>query len=430
MKFPWHIVEPLSARTFAEIRRAAIFECCKWDPQIEDVCALSPQPLVLTAEAWSELTALAEQLARETAAAEQGILRESACLRELGLPWRLRRGLSSLPNESGRARHARFMRFDFHYTTEGWRISEVNCDVPGGFNEASGFSRIIAQHYSGVALPGDPTQALAALILKTVGRHGTVALVHATAYTDDRQAMVYLSRRLESVGLKPVLIGPDHLRWENAEPFLATDWAEGPVNFIFRFFPAEWLPSLPRRCEWWHLLGSSRAGLCNPGSTIVCQSKRFPLIWSRLTQPLPAWTSLLPPTYDPRRANSRFANDDYVLKPALGRVGDGIGLRGVTPAKEAQSIRRSARLFPRGWAAQQRFEAVPFRGVAGDVYPCIGVYTLNGEVVGAYGRVGRVPLINHLAQDAAVLIADPASAPVRSQPIFHESNRTLQTVDA
>ena len=36
------------------------------------------------------------------------------------------------------------MRFDFHFTRDGWRISEVNSDVPGGLNESSGFERLMA----------------------------------------------------------------------------------------------------------------------------------------------------------------------------------------------------------------------------------------------------------------------------------------------
>src|SRR5947207_3391973 len=36
--------------------------------------------------------------------------------------------------------------FDFHYTTQGWRISEANSDVPGGFSEASYFTGMMAEH--------------------------------------------------------------------------------------------------------------------------------------------------------------------------------------------------------------------------------------------------------------------------------------------
>jgi hypothetical protein len=39
-----------------------------------------------------------------------------------------------------------------------------------------------------------------------------------------------------------------------------------------------------------------------------------------------------------------------------------------------------------------------------DCYPSIGVYTVNGRVAGAYGRIAEKPLIDARARDAAVLI--------------------------
>ena len=144
MNLPWQQVDPIDGRLFSEVRRAAIFECCKWDPQVEDVCTLSPLPVVLKPSAWRELVSLSEQLAREVITAEQEILQKAHLLKQLGLPWRLRRRLAAPEVASGQGRHSRLIRFDFHFTTEGWRISEANTDVPGGFNEASGFTRLMA----------------------------------------------------------------------------------------------------------------------------------------------------------------------------------------------------------------------------------------------------------------------------------------------
>lgn len=430
MRLPWRIVEPLDSRQFAELRRTAIFECCKYDPQVEDVDTLSSLPLVLAPEAWAELRGWARQLARETMQAEQEILRHPQCWRELGVPWWFRRRLRKFALATEPLRHLRLVRFDFHFTTEGWRISEANSDVPGGFNEASGFTRLMAQHYVPLAVPGDPTLALATAIREVAGDGGTVALVHATAFTDDRQVMEYLARQLAGLGLNPVLAGPDHLRWEGRQAYLDMDGFRGQVDFVFRFFPTEWLPALPRRCAWWQLLGASETPLCNPGSTILTQTKRFPLVWDQLAAALPTWRSLLPLTCDPRQAESRLAAKGRVLKPALGRVGDMIKLDGVTRPKEARRIERAARRFPREWVAQQRFEAVPLVGPTGELFPCIGVYTLNERVIGAYGRVARQPLIDHLAQDAAVLIAPNVSPRPGLELNSHESNRTLQPVGA
>jgi hypothetical protein len=66
----------------------------------------------------------------------------------------------------------------------------------------------------------------------------------------------------------------------------------------------------------------------------------------------------------------------------------------------------------------------------GDLFPCIGVYTLDGAVIGAYGRLARRPLVDHLAQDAAVLIAQTVSPQLTQQPDYDDTIRTLQPVGA
>jgi len=431
MKSPWQSVDPLGAREYAQVKRAAIFQCCKWDPQVEDVCTLSPQPVVLSSQAWSELVSLSEKLARETFAAETAILQRPHLWKSLGLPWTLRRRMAGLENASDAARHLRLIRFDFHFTTEGWRISEANSDVPGGFNEASGFTRLMARHYRGMASPGDPTEKLAQAIGTAATSDGIIALAHATAFADDRQVMVFLERYLRAAGHKTALLAPDHLRWENRTAFLAADWANGPVAFCFRFFPADWLTALPYRCQWWHLLGNSRTPLCNPASTILTQSKRFPLTWNGLPLHLPTWEALLPKTFDVRDLGRRgISAESVVFKPAFGRVGDMIKMPGVTAGKEADKINRSIRRYPGLWVAQECFKAVPMPTATGDLFPCIGVYTLDGAVIGAYGRLARRPLVDHLAQDAAVLIAQTVSPQLTQQPDYDDTIRTLQPVGA
>jgi hypothetical protein len=41
----------------------------------------------------------------------------------------------------------RLVRFDFHLTDAGWVISEANCDVPGGINEASHLPKPAPKRY-------------------------------------------------------------------------------------------------------------------------------------------------------------------------------------------------------------------------------------------------------------------------------------------
>jgi glutathionylspermidine synthase len=400
---PFLPVRPVEPDAFAVVRRRAIFECCKWDPQVEDVATLAPFPLVMRRQAWDEIAALAVALAAEAAGAEEELARRPDLHRVLGLPRAVRRALAGTAEPSRGA--ARVVRFDFHWTTDGWRISEANTDVPGGFNEASGFTRLMAAEYGGSDPAGDPAGALTDAMAAAAPAGSTIALVHATAYTDDRQVMTFLGRELAARGRETVLAAPDHLRWRDGRASVESAWFRGEVGAMVRFFPGEWLPNLPRSCGWQHFFRGGRTPVSNPASALLTQSKRFPLVWDRLERDLPTWRRLLPETRDPRDVSwQEQGGDGWVFKPVLGRVGDGIGLAGVTPGRELEKILRSVRWFPSSWAAQRRFEAIPHQVREQAVYPCVGVYTVDGRVAGAYGRVARLPLVDHLAQDIAVLV--------------------------
>jgi glutathionylspermidine synthase len=391
----WSTAPDLRPETFAEIRLRTIFDCCKWDPQFGDRGALAPFPLILSSESWQELQLAAEALARETLAAEEEILGRPELWRDLRIPRAVRCVLKNT-----RAGFARVMRFDFHLTSAGWRISEVNSDVPGGFVEGSGFASIMATAYEGTTAAGNAAEAYSRAIARAVEKGARIGLVHATAYSDDRQVMVYLGRMLSQHAISSELLGPGDVTW-NGE---ARSTASGArLDALVRFFPAEWLPNLPRRSRWSTFFGDSPAPLSNPGSALLTQSKRLPLIWDRLTTSMTAWRALLPETLDPRHANSK-ENGEWVLKPVFGRVGEGIGIRGVTPEKTWKAILRSVRMWPSHWIAQRRFPTLPL--VHGDqtYFPCVGVFVIDGKAAGTYGRIATNPIVDSNAMDIAVLL--------------------------
>lgn len=407
MSGPWVPVDPLPAGEFRRLRRRAIFDCLKWDPQVQDVCTIAEFPLVLRADAWSELRALAELLARETAAAERELVARPELHRSLGLPKRARKALGRAARAGRSAGRARLERFDFHLAADGWRITEVNSDVPGGINEASGYAALFAPHVPQAVAVGDPAAAYARALSAALAPGSRIALVHATAYTDDAQVMRYLARCLEERGARPLLASPAHLRWRDGFASMETLWDRGPLDALVRFFPAEWLTDLPGRCGWPLWFAGAATPLSNPATAILTQSKRFPLVWDALATSLPTWRRLLPETRDPREVPTAHG-DQWVLKPALGRIGEDIAMPSVTPPDEWRRIARAARRHPDSWVAQRRFESVPLETPAGPVFPCVGVYTVDGQAVGAYGRVARRPLIDGSAQDAPVfVIAQP-----------------------
>ena len=387
---------------YARLVRRAIFECDKWDPQVEDVSALAPFPLLLARDGWDALARLAEALAAETLAAETELLHRPELHGVLGLPRRVLAALRQVAPRESCPGVARLARFDFHPTADGWRITEVNSDVPGGLNEASGIARLMAEAFTDATLPGDPAAAYAAALLAS-GAGTRIALVHATAFSDDHQVMRYLARELDSRGAQTVLISPAQLRWVEGRAWvIGAPWTE-PADTLVRFFPAEWLPELPRAAGWRHWFAAGRTPASNPAAALLTQSKRFPLVWDALRTALPTWRALLPETRDPRDA-AWLDGDEWVIKPALGRVGDGVGIAGVTAPGDWQRIVRSIRWHSRHWVAQRRFAAAPLTVADEPRYPSIGVFTIGTRAVGVYGRVARRALIDSKAQEAAVLV--------------------------
>jgi len=251
--------------------------------------------------------------------------------------------------------------------------------------------------------PDDPGQIYARRLLACCGDRASVALVHATAHSDDRQVMEYLGRECVKLGLRTVMASPVHIRWADGAAQVECDFFRGRPDALVRFFPGEWLPNLRRGSRWRPWFHSSQTLMSNPGTALLVQSKRFPLVWDRLCAKLPTWRRLLPQTCCPRSVSSReFSN--YVLKPCFGRVGEDIILPGNTSKKLATQARRSARWFPASWVAQQPFQAIPISNGRGPRYPCFGVFCIDGKASGVYGRVADQPLIDQNAQDVAVLI--------------------------
>jgi hypothetical protein len=96
-------------------------------------------------------------------------------------------------------------------------------------------------YYAGTAPVGDPVSAYAAAIAAAVPRGGVVTLVHATAYSDDQQMMVYLARRLETAGVSTHLASPLHVRWRGQEAWLDAAWWRGRLDAVSGSFrPTGW----------------------------------------------------------------------------------------------------------------------------------------------------------------------------------------------
>lgn len=402
----------------SDIRERAIFEAGKLDPNTFDRPTLAPFALRISPHSWQNLAALAEAAWAELALAEAELLSDPgknlSMWRALRIPRRVRELLSERTGVGGG--HVRFARIDFHPTAEGWRASEINSDVPGGFIEAGPLTGIVASHVPGTVAPPDPADYLAGRVASALRasngcghNSGCVALVHATSYTDDQQVMRCLSRRLESHGIEAVMAAPNHLSGD--DPCTLTTTGQR-VAGVLRFFPAEWLANLPRRGAW--RTSWTRASMlhANPLEAALLQSKGLPLVLAERGIATPVWSECLPMVRAvwSRALLPQLVPEQWVLKPAWGRVGEGVCVRGSTSARKWRVATLQARFSPRHWILQRQFQSLAVKHEQGLVHPCLGVFVIDGRAAGVYARVSSDALIDGRAQDAAVLIDPSLSA--------------------
>lgn len=387
---------------YTDYRYEVIFRAYKWDPQVGDHNTVSDRVVLLDSEQAEQLARWAEGLAAETALMEQALPGRPDLVKELGLPRQIARRLGRLAGYDP-AGHVRLMRFDFHPTETGWAVSEVNSDVPGGLAEASVWPQIAARYFENY----EPAAPVGPALLEAfqLAPGSLVALVHATAYSDDRQVMQFLSDLFNQRGLQTMLAAPDHLGWKAGWAHSRLKGAERPIDALIRFFPLEWLPNLPWRRDWPGFL-TSLTPSCNHPAAILTQSKRLPLVWDRLGLDLPLWKELLPETREPGWAKP--LPEAWIYKPALGRVGEGISIPEALKPAELAAIARAAARNPKEWIAQRKFASRPLMASGRPHHLCIGVFTVNGRFAGFYGRISGRPRIDTEAGDLPVLVAKEA----------------------
>jgi len=297
------------------------------------------------------------------------------------------------------------MRFDFHpIQNGGWAVSEVNSDVPGGLAEASVWCGIAAKYFHETEPGPNVAEKLFEEFREKVGEGPepgqAVALVHATSYSDDRQVMQFIGEYFSDKGLVTVYAAPDHVQWRGKKAWITVDKNEMELNGILRFFPLEWLPNLPSRSRWENYFDCDTVS-CNHPVSLLTQSKRLPVVWDDLGTGVPVWKELLPETRCPRE----ISGDEWIYKPVLGRVGDGISIKSAVSQEEMLKIKKEALRYPGDWVAQRQFESLPLLSAEDHFYHlCIGVFTVNCQAAGFYGRISLYPRIDKRAQDIPVLV--------------------------
>ncbi|HJS98370.1 MAG TPA: glutathionylspermidine synthase family protein [Terriglobales bacterium] len=355
MAIPLTIAPALDQNTFHQIRTRLTLDHCKWDPQVGDRPALFPQALLLDSHTWDDLADWSEAMAGEISAAETELACRPDLQRTLGVPrslrWVLKRGL----REGFTACAARVMRFDFHLTTEGWQVSEVNSDVPGGFTEASIFTERMALHYRRARIAGSPLTGWTAAMVDVTGGIGTVALLSAPGYMEDQQVTAVLADCLHQRGIATRLIHrANQLEWRSGYARMVADAML--IGAIVRFYQAEWVCRF-RRSAWERFFVGGRTPVSNHGLAVLSESKRLPLIWDHLDTRMDACRALFPEARDPRNAAWQ-GNDEWVVKAVFSNTGDHVSTRDRLPREQWQSLGREVKRRPEQWVLQRRFSPV------------------------------------------------------------------------
>ncbi|HOQ37864.1 MAG TPA: glutathionylspermidine synthase family protein [Acetivibrio sp.] len=386
---------------YSEYRYNVIFKAYKWDPQVGDHNTIAKHAVLMDQGTVRQLEEWAEQLSEETMLMEEALIHKPELAKKLGLPRKIIKTTDRFSSYN-RNQNIRLMRFDFHPTTEGWAVSEVNSDVPGGLAEASVLPKIACEYFDGYEPHKHVGESILQAFSKRVKKGGSIALVHATSYSDDRQVMEFLSDYFQDHGYSTVFAAPDHIAWEGNKAVCIIEGKEGPIDGIVRFFPLEWLPNLPRRSNWQGYFDCLTAS-CNHPVAIFTQSKRLPLVWDELGVDVSTWKKLLPETRDPKSV--KRGDSDWIYKPALGRVGEGISIKEAITEKERLYIEKIARRDHSNWVAQRKFTSRPLTDSNGEVYHlCVGVFTVNGKSAGFYGRISPYPRIDDRAKDIPLLV--------------------------
>ncbi len=389
---------------YDEYRIDLMFDAYKWDPQFFDSNTIAKQALVITDEEHKELERLTEQLDEETRKAEDLLNKNLKLAKPLALPKKIYKELKKMKNYDP-DKHIRLMRYDFHPTIEGkWAVSEVNSDVPGGFAESSIMPQmaidVLNEKRYWYKNFGD---ILTNAIIKKVKAKGTIMLVHCTSYSDDRQVMQFLGDKLKQLGFRIIYAAADHLRFKNQEAFSILDGNKGKVDAIIRFTPLEWLIDI--KPKHWEGYFDTITPSCNHPIAIFAQTKRFPLVWDQLEKQgirLSTWRQLLPETVEVKNAKHK---NDYIFKPACGRVGEKISIKEACKEVEYRKIMADAKKHPKKYLAQKKFNSKPLISEEGESFHvCLGSYSVEGKHAGYYARISKLPRIDSYAADIPVLI--------------------------
>jgi hypothetical protein len=348
--------------------------------------------LLLKPGEWPRLAKLVQKLAQEMLAAERELASRPDLYRLLGLPPTIRRVMEECGPQCQPKSAARLVRFDFHFTKQGWLFSEVNAGRVGRPSEAYGFAKAMAPYYPGFSPPPNPASKYADAISRAAGRNGLIGFVHESLRRSIRDAQ-FLAREVERRGMRTTLFPLRRLWWASSLARVRVPSGILTPDLLVRGIAVHELVRSSKHAVWEPWFCGGKTLMSTPGSVVAVASKRFPVVWKEMETRMSAWRSFLPETCCPSKLKGGSVTD-WVFKPALGSDGARVAIAGVTRRQAFREAVDQARRHPDRWVAQRRFESVALSTERGPGHVCLGIYTVDGVAAGAFTRIRGEALIN------------------------------------
>ncbi len=321
-----------------------------------------------------------------------------------------------------------WVRVDLLLGADGvWRACEVNADCPGGHNEAFGLPRLARA--AGFAEGSNPTTMLedlaghlAALARAPDGTQGEVGMIFATAWSEDLQICALLKRTLAKMGVKATFAPPTGPRLVDGALTLGAT----PVRALYRYFPTEYMEGQENLDD---LVAAVERGLVRTVPSFAqmyAQSKlAFARAWAlreSLGEPhraaLERWVPETVDLADVPLERLLAEREDWVLKRALGRVGDQVFVGMLTSqaywkglCEELAALRAAGSVGSAGverelWVAQRLVRQQSIPTPRGDRFVTLGAYVLDGRFAGYFARVTPVSHVSHDALCVPVFVGE------------------------
>jgi glutathionylspermidine synthase len=384
---------PLDPYEVMHAYRAIQFAYCKWDIFHRGETSILPEAIVLSSDEHRFLVEAAEGVWSALREIEEQVCRDEALLEAVAVPAGIRSAIVGQREDNPRV-----TRCDFHLTKDGrWMISEFNDDVPSGFGECAGVAEVLTTHWAerfeGLRFEGDIRRALC----EAFAGFEVIGLVHATGYSEDLQHVALVAKWLEEAGHETLLASPANLRVEGDQVMLF----DTPVDALFRYYPGEWIGSLPNAEDWQR--AASLVPMMNPLSALASQSKRFYAAWQahglKISDEGRSWLEAHIPASTYLGALSEQEVLDaprrWVLKGSFGRMGNTVRIGALMSGQEWEKAVKEAFEVSQVVVAQERFETAPLWTSKGLGYATVGVYLVNGRFAGYFSRIDRGPLIDY-----------------------------------